>query len=115
MVGSDHVAAAAVTRPVPTRSNLTGVTDGADAAAAGLTSRPGRLALVAPDLAQLHGPTSGWVELPHRLVWLPAQDRRFNLDDASDRLHLYEIVLRARADPARRTEPAHRRHRPVRA
>ena len=65
-----------------------------DPATAGLTSRPGRLALVAPDLAQLHGPTNGWVELPHRLVWLPAEDRRFNLDDAFDLMHLYEIVLR---------------------
>jgi hypothetical protein len=70
------------------------VKDRADAAAAGLTSRPGRLALVAPELARLHGPTSGWVQLPHRLVWLPPQDRRFNLDDAYDLLRLYEIVLR---------------------
>ena len=59
-----------------------------------LTSRPGRPALVAPDLAALHGPTSGVVELPHRLVWLPADDRRFDLDDPFDRLRVYEIVLR---------------------
>jgi len=70
------------------------VSDRFDTAAAGLTSRPGRLALVAADLAQLHGPTNGWVELPHRLVWLPAEDRRFNLDDAFDLMHMYEIVLR---------------------
>ena len=59
-----------------------------------LTSRPGRLALVARDLADLRGPTSGWVELPHRLVWLPAPSRRFNLDDEYDRMKVYEIVLR---------------------
>ena len=59
-----------------------------------LTSRPGRLALVARDLADLRGPTSGWVELPHRLIWLPAPSRRFNLDDEYDRIKVYEIVLR---------------------
>jgi hypothetical protein len=59
-----------------------------------LTSRPGRLALVAPDLSRLRGPTSGWVELPHRLIWLPAPSRRFNLDDPYDLLKVYEIVLR---------------------
>ena len=59
-----------------------------------LTSRPGRLALVAPDLALLHGPTSGVVELPHRLVWLPPQDRRFDLEDGFDLKRVYEIVLR---------------------
>lgn len=73
---------------------LAGLSDRFDTAGAGLTSRPGRLALVAPDLARLHGPTSGWVELPHRLVWLPAKDRRFNLADPFDLTHLYEIVLR---------------------
>jgi hypothetical protein len=59
-----------------------------------LTSRPGRLALVAPDLAELRGPTSGWVELPHRLIWLPAPSRRFNLDDPFELQWVYEIVLR---------------------
>jgi hypothetical protein len=59
-----------------------------------LTSRPGRLALVAPELAALRGPTGGVVELPHRLVWLPPQDRRFDLDDPFDRKRVYEIVLR---------------------
>jgi hypothetical protein len=70
------------------------VTDRANDVAAGLTSRPGRLALVVADLAQLHGPTSGWVELSHRLVWLPPEGRRFNLDDGFDLMHVYEIVLR---------------------
>ena len=55
-------------------------------AAVALTSRPGRLALVAPDLGALHGPTSGVVELPHRLVWQPAENRRFDLDKPFDRL-----------------------------
>jgi hypothetical protein len=59
-----------------------------------LTSRPGRLALVARDQGALHGPTSGIVELPHRLVWLPPKDRRFDLDDAFDLQRVYEIVLR---------------------
>lgn len=59
-----------------------------------LTSRPGRLALVAPELSALRGPTSGVVELPHRLVWLPPQSRRFDLDDPFDRKRVYEIVLR---------------------
>jgi hypothetical protein len=68
--------------------------DRAPAAAGPLTSRPGRLALVAPDLSQLRGPTSGWVELPHRLVWLPAESRRFNLDDPFELQWVYEIVLR---------------------
>jgi hypothetical protein len=59
-----------------------------------LTSRPGRPALVAPDLGQLKGPTSGLIELPHRLVWQPKPNRQFNLDDPFDRIHVYEIVLR---------------------
>lgn len=58
------------------------------------TSRPGRPALVAPDLNALHGPTSGVVELPHRMVWLPPQSRRFDLDDPFDLRHMYAIVLR---------------------
>jgi hypothetical protein len=62
-------------------------------APARLTSRPGRPALVAPDLAALQGPTSGVVELPHRLVWLKDAGR-FDLDDAFDLRRVYEIVLR---------------------
>ena len=59
-----------------------------------LESRPGRLALVIGDLAELRGPVHGIVELPHRMVWLPPENRRFNLDDAYELKRVYEIVLR---------------------
>jgi hypothetical protein len=59
-----------------------------------LLSRPGRLALVIGDLAELRGPIAGVVELPHRMVWLPPEDRRFDLGDAYDLTRVYEIVLR---------------------
>lgn len=59
-----------------------------------LVSRPGRLALVIGDLSELHGPVTGVVELPHRMLWLPAPDRRFDLDDPYDLIRVYEIVLR---------------------
>ena len=59
-----------------------------------LVSRPGRLALVIGDLAELRGPVDGVVELPHRMVWLPPEDRRFDLGDRYDRTRVYEIVLR---------------------
>jgi hypothetical protein len=70
------------------------MTERAPSAGSRLTSRPGRLALVAPDMGMLKGPTSGLIELPHRLVWQPKPNRQFNLDDPFDRSHLYEIVLR---------------------
>lgn len=57
-------------------------------------SRPGRLALVIGDLTELHGPVTGVVELPHRMVWLPPEDRRFDLADPYDLTRVYEIVLR---------------------
>jgi hypothetical protein len=57
-------------------------------------SRPGRRALVIPDLAELRGPTSGVVELSHRLVWQAAPLRRFDLDDPYDLWTVYETVLR---------------------
>lgn len=59
-----------------------------------LVSRPGRLALVISDLAELRGARSGVVELPHRMVWLPPEDRRFDLEDPYDLSRVYEIVLR---------------------
>ncbi len=57
-------------------------------------SRPGRVALVVDSLAELRGPTSGTVELPHRLVWQAPELRRFDLEDPYQRGRLYEIVLR---------------------
>jgi hypothetical protein len=47
--------------------------------------------VVAPDLTRLHGPTSGVVELPHRLFW--QADRRFDLDQPDLLRWMYEIVL----------------------
>jgi len=61
-------------------------------------SRPGRQALVAADLAALHGPAGGLVELPLRLFWsLP--DHRFDLDDSDMRRWYYETVLREASRP----------------
>jgi hypothetical protein len=48
--------------------------------------------LVALSLEELNGPTSGVVELPHRLMW--QADRLLDLDDPYERRWLYEIVLR---------------------
>jgi hypothetical protein len=49
-------------------------------------ARPGRRAVVADDLAELHGPTSGIVELPHQLFW---QLRRLDRLDDSVFVDLY--------------------------
>ena len=57
-------------------------------------SRPGRAVVVVGDLAELHGPRSGVVELPHRMVWQPLAARRFDLDDPYQRRRAYAIVLR---------------------
>jgi hypothetical protein len=62
-------------------------------------SRPGRRALIAPDLDLLRGPTAGIVDLPHRLVWAPAPAGRFDLSDPYDRMRMYEIVLREAVHP----------------
>lgn len=56
-------------------------------------SRPGRAALVAADLADLQGPSTGTVELPLRLFW-SAPDRRFDLSDPDMLRSMYEKVLR---------------------
>jgi hypothetical protein len=56
-------------------------------------ARPGRPALVVPDLADLRGPTVGTVELPLWLYW-SQPDLRFDLDDPDMRQWMYEIVLR---------------------
>jgi hypothetical protein len=59
-----------------------------------LAARPGRPALVIAGLGELCGPAAGVVELPHRMLWLPPRDRRFDLADDYDRSRMYEIVLR---------------------
>lgn len=61
-------------------------------------TRPGRPALVAADLAALHGPAHGTVELPLRLFW-SAPDRSFDLDDPAERKLLYQTVLREASRP----------------
>jgi hypothetical protein len=59
---------------------------------------PGRGVLVAADLAELHGPTSGVVELP---LWVFAYpDRQFSLDKPGERGWMYENVLREARRPA---------------
>lgn len=55
-------------------------------------ARPGRRALVAPDLSALHGPTTGTAVLPHRLFW--QADRRIDLDNPHLLRWMYETVLR---------------------
>ena len=55
-------------------------------------ARPGRRAVVAPDLSELRGPTGGTIELPHRLFW--QQDRHFDLDEPFTVQWVYEMVLR---------------------
>jgi hypothetical protein len=55
-------------------------------------ARPGKRAVVTPDLAGFHGPTSGRVELPHRMFW--QANRVFDLDRPFFLQWLYEIVLR---------------------
>jgi hypothetical protein len=65
----------------------------ADSAAAGpRRARPARRVLVAPDLSELAGPTSGVVELPTRLFWNP--DRTFDLNKPFMLRWCYENVLR---------------------
>lgn len=56
------------------------------------SARPGRRALVAPDLTALAGPTSGVAVLPHRLFW--QADRRVELDNPHLLQWMYETVLR---------------------
>jgi hypothetical protein len=58
---------------------------------------------VTDTLEELHGPTNGVVELPHRLIWQAKALRRFNLDDRYERGRMYEVVLReaARLDELR--------------
>lgn len=58
-------------------------------------ARPGRHAVVAPSLADLHGPVTGIVELPNRLFWQP--DRHVDLDAPGLLSWMYETVLREAA------------------
>jgi len=55
--------------------------------------RPRRRFLVAADLADLRGPSSGVVELPLRLFW-SAPDRTFDLGVPDLVRSMYEKVLR---------------------
>ncbi|HEX7745793.1 MAG TPA: hypothetical protein VF462_11095 [Micromonosporaceae bacterium] len=55
-------------------------------------ARPGKRARVAADLTGFHGPTSGRVELPHRMFW--QANRVFDLDKPFMLQWMYEIVLR---------------------
>jgi hypothetical protein len=55
-------------------------------------ARPGRRAVTVADLSELTGPTSGVVELPHRLFW--RRNRRLNLDHPALLAWMYETVLR---------------------
>ncbi|MEU7802620.1 hypothetical protein AB0B10_25510 [Micromonospora arborensis] len=60
-------------------------------------ARPGRRAVVVADLAQLRGPTSGVVELSHRLFW--QSDRRVDLDAPGLLAWMYETVLAEAVHP----------------
>jgi hypothetical protein len=55
-------------------------------------ARPGKRAVVAPDLTDFSGPTAGVVELPHRMFW--QTNRVFDLDRPFFLQWMYEIVLR---------------------
>jgi hypothetical protein len=48
--------------------------------------------VTAPSLAELHGPASGMIELPHRLLW--QADRHVDLDDPDLLRWAYQMVLR---------------------
>ena len=54
--------------------------------------------LVALDLAELHGPVTGSVELPLRLFWSGAE-RTFDLGDPGTRQWVYETVLQEASRP----------------
>jgi hypothetical protein len=60
-------------------------------------ARRGRRTLVAADLAGLHGPTTGTIELPLRLFWCP--DRTFDLDAPGMLDWMYQTVLREATHP----------------
>jgi hypothetical protein len=68
------------------------VTVGTGTSRARYQARPGRGALVAANLADLRGPTTGTVELPLRLFWYP--DRTFDLGEPGMLRWVYQTVLR---------------------
>lgn len=61
-------------------------------------ARPGRRAIVVIDLANLHGPVHGMVELPLRLFW-SSPDRSFDLDQPFMLRWFYQTVLREASRP----------------
>lgn len=61
-------------------------------------ARPGRRAIVVLDLADLHGPTTGEVELPLRLYW-STPDHKFDLASSDMLGWLYQTVLREASRP----------------
>jgi len=69
------------------------VTTQADVSRARYQSRPGRRAVVAASLADLHGPTEGPVRLPIWLFW-SSPDQTFDLGEEDSRRWLYQTVLR---------------------
>lgn len=56
------------------------------------SDRPWRPVVTAASLADLRGPASGVVELPHRMFWQP--DRHVDLDVPALLVWAYETVLR---------------------
>jgi hypothetical protein len=64
-------------------------------------ARPGRTPVVAPDLAELRGPTHGVVELPQRLLW--ARDPRVDLDQPGGLEWMYALILREAVSPVELT------------
>jgi len=61
-------------------------------------ARPGRRAVVAASLDDLHGPVEGSVELPLWLFW-SAPGHTFDLADPAMRRWLYQTVLREAGRP----------------
>jgi hypothetical protein len=60
-------------------------------------ARPGRAAVVAGSLADLHGPTEGKVTLPLRMFWGP--EPTFDLSVEGMREWMYRTVLREAVSP----------------
>ena len=65
-------------------------------------ARPGRTAVVAESLADLHGPTTGQVTLPLRMFWGP--EPTFDLGVTGMREWMYRTVLREASSPGELAE-----------